>query len=78
MIFKTVEGEFSDNCEADKKVRMAAGNQSYHAPTRIMKSQDISKSTKLKIYRTMIRPIVMYGCEGWSMSEHMEYGKERS
>jgi hypothetical protein len=37
-----------------------------------MKAREISKSTKLKIYRTIIRPIVMYGCEGWTMSEHME------
>jgi hypothetical protein len=37
-----------------------------------MKSQDISKSTKLKIYRTIIRPIVMNACEGWTVSEHME------
>jgi hypothetical protein len=37
-----------------------------------MKLQEISKSTKLKIYRTIITPIVMYGCEGWTMSEHME------
>jgi hypothetical protein len=37
-----------------------------------MKSRGISKSTKLKIYRTIIRPIVTHGCEGWIMSEHME------
>jgi hypothetical protein len=40
--------------------------------TKIMKSGEISKSTKLKICRTIIRPIVVYGCEGWTMSEHME------
>jgi hypothetical protein len=51
---------------------MAAGNQSYYALAKIMKSREISKSTKLKIYRTIIRPIVIYGCEGWTMSEHME------
>jgi hypothetical protein len=51
---------------------MAAGNWSYYAMTKIMKSRDISKSTKLKIYRTIISPIVMYGCEGWTVSGHME------
>jgi hypothetical protein len=35
-----------------------------------MKSREISKSTKLKIYITIIRPSVMYGCEGWTMTEH--------
>jgi hypothetical protein len=51
---------------------MAAGNRSYYAMTKIMKSEDISKSTKLKIYRIIISPIVMYGFEGWTLSEHME------
>jgi uncharacterized Fe-S cluster-containing radical SAM superfamily enzyme len=54
------------------KARMAAGNRCYYALTKIMKLREISKSTKLKIYRIIITPIVMYGCEGWTMSEHME------
>jgi hypothetical protein len=57
-----------NNCERDIKAR----SQSYYALTKVMKSQEISESTKLKIYRTVIRPVVMYGCEGWTMSEHME------
>jgi hypothetical protein len=61
-----------NNCDRYIKARMAAGNQSYYALTKLMKSRGISKSTKLKIYRTIIRPVVMYGCEGWTMSEHME------
>jgi hypothetical protein len=31
-----------------------------------------TKSTKLKIYKTIMRPIFMHGCEVWTMSEHME------
>jgi hypothetical protein len=56
----------------DIKARMAVGNQSYYALTKIMKAREISKSTKLKIYKTIIRPIVMYGCDGWTVSKHME------
>jgi hypothetical protein len=61
-----------NNCERDIKVRMAAGNRSYYALTKTVKSREISRSTKLKIYRKIIRPVVMYGCEGRTMSEHME------
>jgi hypothetical protein len=39
---------------------------------KIMKSREILKNTRLKIYRIIIKPIVMYGCDGWTMSEHME------
>jgi hypothetical protein len=71
-----------NNCDIYIKARMAAGNRSYYAMTKIMKSRDVSKSTKLKIYRTIISPTVKYGCEGWTMSEHMEEAlrvwKERS
>jgi hypothetical protein len=63
-----------NNCERDIKARMAAGNRFYYALTKIMKSREIQKSTKLKIYRTIIRQIIMYACEGWTMSEHMEEG----
>jgi hypothetical protein len=42
-----------NNCDRDLKARMAAGNRSYYAMTKILKSRDVSKSTKLKIYRTI-------------------------
>jgi hypothetical protein len=58
------------------KARMAAGNRSHYAPTKIMKSREISKSTKLKIHRTVIRPVVMCGCKGWTMSEHNGGGSQ--
>jgi len=28
----------------------------------------LSKNLKLKIYRTIILPVVMYGCETWSLT----------
>jgi hypothetical protein len=46
------------------KARMAAVNRSYHALTRIMESWDMSDSSKLEIYRTMIKPIVMVMRDG--------------
>jgi hypothetical protein len=58
-----------NNFERHIKARMAAGNQCSVQNNEVT---EISKSTKLKIYRTLIRPIVLYGCEGWTMSKHME------
>jgi hypothetical protein len=31
-----------------------------------------SKHTKLKIYTTVIKPIVPYGCEMWTMTEQIK------
>jgi len=35
---------------------------------RIVSSSLLSKNLKIKIYRTIILPIVFYGCETWSLT----------
>ena len=32
----------------------------------ILKSRDISLSTKIRLVKAMVFPVVMYGCESWS------------
>jgi hypothetical protein len=34
-----------------------------------MSSSLLSKILKMKIYRTVILPVVLYGCETWSLRE---------
>ena len=36
---------------------------------RILKSKDITLPTKVYIVKAMIFPIVMYGCENWTMTK---------
>jgi len=33
-----------------------------------LNSRLLSKNLKLKIYRTIILPVVLYGCENWSLT----------
>jgi hypothetical protein len=33
----------------------------------------LSKNTKIKIYRTAILPVVLYGCETWSLTLREEH-----
>jgi hypothetical protein len=33
----------------------------------------LSKNTKIKIYRTIILPVVLYGCETWSVTLREEH-----
>ena len=35
--------------------------------TRLLSSMLLSKNVKIKIYRTIILPVVLYGCETWSL-----------
>jgi len=33
----------------------------------IMKSRALNRSSKFKIYKSLIRPVVTYGCEAWTL-----------
>ena len=33
-----------------------------------MSSSSLSKNLKIKIYKTIILPVVLYGCETWSLT----------
>ena len=34
----------------------------------LLSSRLLSKNLKIKIYRTVILPVVLYGCETWSLT----------
>jgi len=40
----------------------------YHLVQNLLSSRLLSKSLKIKIYRTVILPVVLYGCETWSLT----------
>jgi hypothetical protein len=48
--------------------RLQSGNACYHSAQNFMSSSLLSKSVKIKIYRTIILPVVLYGCETWSLT----------
>jgi hypothetical protein len=33
----------------------------------------LSRNVKVKIYKTLIQPLVLYGCESWSLTLREEY-----
>jgi len=45
-----------------------SGNVYYHSVQNLLSSTLLSKNIKIKIYRTIILPIVLYGCETWSLT----------
>jgi hypothetical protein len=44
------------------------GNAYYHSVQTLLSSHLISKNLKIKIYKTIILPVVLYGCETWSLT----------
>ena len=50
------------------KSRLKSVNASYHSVQNRLSSSVLSKNLKIKIYRTIILPFVLYGCETWSLT----------
>jgi hypothetical protein len=47
------------------------GNKAYFANQKLLKSKLFSKQSKLKLYKTVIRPVVIYASETWVLKEAM-------
>jgi hypothetical protein len=50
------------------QARILGGNPCYCAYGKSMKSRALNKSSKLTIYKSLIRPVVTYGCEAWTLT----------
>jgi len=50
------------------KSRLKSGNACYHSVQNLWSSRLQSKNLKIKIYRNVILPVVLYGCETWSLT----------
>ena len=47
---------------------LQSGNACYHSVQNVLSSSLLFKNIKMKIYRTVILPVVLYGCETWSLT----------
>ena len=57
------------NSIAEKiKSRLRSGNACYYSVQNLLSFRLLSKNLKIKIYRIIILPIVLYGCETWSLT----------
>jgi hypothetical protein len=56
------------------KSRLNSGNAFYYSVQNLLSSRFVSKNVKIKIYKTVILPVVLYGCETWSFSLREEQG----
>ena len=49
-----------------------SGNACYHSVQNLLSSNLLPKSMKIKVCRIVILPIVLYGCETWSLTLRKE------
>ncbi len=57
-----------NSIQEEMKSRLKSGNACYHSVQNLLSSSLQSKNLKIKIYRTIILPVVLYGCETWSLT----------
>jgi len=50
------------------KSRLKLGNATYYLVQNLLSSSLLPKNLKIKMYRTKILPVVLYGCETWSLT----------
>jgi hypothetical protein len=61
------------NCtNSEIQTRILSGNHCYYAYGKLMKSRTLNRSSKLKICKSLIRPVVSYGCEAWTLANRDE------
>ena len=57
------------DCGHEIKRRLLLGRKAMTNPDSILKSRDITLPTKICLVKAMVFPVVMYGCESWTIKK---------
>ena len=58
-----------DDCSHEIKRRLLLGRKVMTNLDSIFKSRDITLPTKVHLVKAMVFPVVMYGCENWTVNK---------
>ena len=58
--------------DGEVSARMGAASRCYYSLLNLFKRRAISQTTKLRVYNTVVRPILLYGCEVWGLTKTLE------
>ena len=61
----TIDGD----CSHEIKRRLLLGRKVMTNLDSILKSRDITLPTKVHLIKTMVFPVIMYGCESWTIKK---------
>jgi hypothetical protein len=57
-----------NSIQEEIKSRLKSGNACCHSVQNVLSSSLLSKNIEIKIYRTIILSVDLYGCETWSLT----------
>ena len=66
------------DCSHEIKRRLLLGKKAITNLDSMLKNRDITLATKVYLVKAMVFPVVMYGCESWTIkkAEHQRLGLE--
>ena len=53
----------------DIQQRLSKARQTFYRLRRIWDSSEISRKTKVQLFKTIVRAVLMYGCEAWKLTK---------
>ena len=59
----------ADDCSHEIKRRLFLGRRVMTNLDSTLKSRDITLPTKVRLVKAMVFPVVMYGCESWTVKK---------
>ena len=68
-IFEGSKITADDDCSHEIKRCLLLGRKAMANPDSILKSRDITLPIKIHIVKAMVYPVVMYGCESWTIKK---------
>ena len=57
------------DCSHEIKTRLLLGRKVMTNLDSIFKSRDLTLTTKVRLIKAMVFPVVMYGCESWTVKK---------
>ena len=69
LYFGGLQNHADDDCSHEIKRRLLLGKKAVTNICSILKSKDITLPTKVHLVKAMVFPVVMYGCESWTIKK---------
>jgi hypothetical protein len=63
---------YDNNLDIENHHRLLLANRCHHGLKKQIKSHYISIKTKCKLYKTLIRPVLLHVCETWAINRYNE------
>ena len=61
------------DCSHEIRRRLPLGRKAMTDLNSVLKSRDIPLPTKVRLVKAMVFPVVMYGCESWTIKKAEHY-----